>query len=50
MTHELALKLAQTETPEQMADRIVELYETIKELENLAQSPSTDAQPIKDNE
>lgn len=30
MTHELALKLAQTETPEQMADRIVELYETIE--------------------
>jgi hypothetical protein len=34
MTHELALKLAKTETPEQMADRIVELYETIEELTN----------------
>lgn len=34
MKRELALRLAQTESPEQMADRIVELYETIEELDS----------------
>lgn len=54
--YDLVLKLAQTETPEKIADRIMELYETIEEQEanieqlsycdDLPQSAEGAAQPV----